>query len=191
MGTVMKSPTPMIEKIVLRVSRMTALIGLAGLLVYAGATVLNVIMRWLLNSPIIGVRDASSAFTSVIIASCFALCIVDRSNITIRFLGNAFGKPWKESFEGFGNLVTLVVFGLISWQLWLFAGQLAADGETTWVLGWPLSPWWRIAAVLVALCVPVQGYVFWRTVKSISRGSNNTKQGASSEVAEKTDEELN
>ena len=184
----MKSPPQMIEKIVLRVSRLTALIGLAGLLVYAGATVLDVLMRWLLDSPITGVQDASSAFTSVIIASCFALCIVDRSNITIRFLGNALGKPWKESFEGFGNLVTLVIFGLMSWQLWLFAGQLAADGETTWVLSWPLSPWWRISAVLVALCVPVQGYVFWRTVKSISRGGNNTKQGASSEAGQTIEE---
>jgi TRAP-type transport system small permease protein len=158
------------EIFVVRFSRLISLIGFAGLLVFAVATVIDVLMRWIFNSPITGVRDASSAFTSVIIASCFALCIVDRSNITIRFLGNALGRTWREVFESFGNLLTLLVFGFTSWQLWLYAGQMALDGETTWVLGWPLAPWWYVASVLIGICVPVQGFVFWQTITSAFKG---------------------
>lgn len=164
------------EKIVVRFSRLLSLIGFAGLLVFAVATVLDVLMRWIFNSPITGVRDASSAYTTAIIASCFAICIVDRSNITIRFLGNALGRTWGEIFESFGNLVTLLIFGLTSWQLWLYAGQVAADGETTWVLGWPLAPWWYIASVLIGICVPVQGFVFWQTITSALQGSEEANR---------------
>ena len=178
----MKFSLQRFEKIVVRVSRLMALIGLAGLMVFACATVLDVMMRWIFDFPITGVQDAASAFTSVIIASCFALCIVDRGNITIRFIGNALGRSWREVLEGFGNLVTLVIFGIMSWQLWLFAEQLAADGETTWVLGWPLAPWWRIAAFLIGLCVPAQGFVFWQTLRRAIRNRKNSGRGASFET---------
>ena len=167
------------EKIIFNFSRWISLIGFAGLLVFAGATVLDVLMRWLFDSPITGVRDASSAFTSVIIASCFAICIVDRSNITIRFLGNALGRTWSEIFESFGNLLTLIIFALTSWQLWLFANQLAMDGETTWVLGWPLAPWWYVASILFGICAPVQGFVFWRTIRSAFKDKGTSDRGAS------------
>jgi hypothetical protein len=43
----------------------------------------------------------------------------------------------------------------MSWQLWLYTNQLLQDGETTWVLNWPVSPWWRVTTILVMVNVPV------------------------------------
>ncbi|MCG6878440.1 MAG: TRAP transporter small permease subunit [Deltaproteobacteria bacterium] len=161
-----------LDNISLRISRIIALIGLAGLLCLALATVLDVLLRWLFNAPITGVRDASSAFTSVIIASCFALCIAERRNITVRFLGGRRGARWGEGLEAFGHLVTTLVFAVLTWKLWFYADQLAMDGEKTWVLRWPLSPWWRVATVFVAVCVPAELVVFLQTLKSALRGKN-------------------
>ncbi len=170
-----------------RISRLTALVGLFGLLALASATVLDIFMRWIFNSPITGVRDAGELFTAVIIASCFALCISERNNITIRFIGNVLGPRVKDSFEAFGNLVTMIMFALMTWQLWIYANELAIDGETTWVLGWELSPWWRSVSVLIGLCVPVQAVVFLQTIRSAIAGvatgkiklsSSNDKGGA-------------
>ena len=41
------------------------------------------------------------------------------------------------------------------WQFWLYTDQLIEDGETTWVLNWPVSPWWRVVTILIIICVPV------------------------------------
>ncbi len=127
---------------------------------------LDVLLRWLFNSPITGVRDASSLFTAVIIASCFALCIAERKDITIRFLGDFFGARGGSILEAFGNLVTMAIFTVITWQLWVYTNELAQVGEMTMVLNWPLHPWWRIVSILIGACVPVQAVMFLQSAKA-------------------------
>ena len=144
-----------LDRAVTRIARVIALIGLAGLLLLASATVLDVLLRWIFNSPIVGLNDTHSLLTAIIIASCFPLCIYKGGNITIRFIGKICGPRVKDILDIFGNLLTLVIFSLMGWQLWLYADQLAEDGATTWVLGWPISPWWRIVTIIIILCVPV------------------------------------
>jgi len=165
----------------IRVSRLVALLGLFGLLILALAIVLDVLLRWIFNSPITGVRDASIVFISVIIASCFALCKAERNHITIRFLGNALGSRVRDAFEAFGHLVTWIVFTAMTWQYWLYSNDMASDGETTMVLGWPLSPWWRVVTILFGISVIVQFVVFVRAVKSAISRKNGAEEHTPSE----------
>jgi TRAP-type C4-dicarboxylate transport system permease small subunit len=102
-----------LERTVTRTTRVIALIGLAGLLALASATVLDVLLRWIFNSPIVGLNDTHSLFTALIIASCFPLCIYRRGNITIRFIGDLFGPRVRNLLDAFGNLVTLILFLLM------------------------------------------------------------------------------
>lgn len=155
-----------LESLAIHFSRIMALIGLAGLLVMAGAILLDVLLRWIFNSPITGIRDTHSLFISIIIASSFALCIAERNNITIRFIGDALGPRAREFLDAFGNGVTLIFFIALSWQVWRFANQVATDHETTWVLHWPVAPWWRIVSFLIIICIPVQAVVFLQLAKS-------------------------
>ena len=138
-----------------KISRIIALIGLAGLLVLASATVLDVLMRWIFNKPIVGLNDTYSMFAAIVIASSFPLCIAERGNVTIRFMGKLLGPRTSDVFEAFGNLVACIIFSLMTWQLWLYTDQLLEDGETTWILSWPVSPWWRMITILVMVNVPV------------------------------------
>lgn len=138
-----------------KISRLIALIGLAGLLVLSSATVLDVLLRWLCNRPIVGLNDTYSMFAAIVIASSFPLCIAERGNVTIRFIGRLLGPRMSDILEAFGNLVACIIFILMAWQLWLYTDQLFQDGETTWILSWPVSPWWRIITILVMVNVPV------------------------------------
>ncbi|MBW1774147.1 MAG: TRAP transporter small permease [Deltaproteobacteria bacterium] len=153
-----------LERAINRISRVIALLGLVGMLTLAVATVCDVLARWLFSAPIAGVRDLSQLFTAVIIASCFALCIAEKNNITIRFVGSALPPRGRYSLEAFGNLVTMLVFAAMAWRIWAYANELAVDGETTMVLGWAFSPWWRTVSVLFGICVPVQLVVFLRSL---------------------------
>ena len=165
-----------IEKGISMLTRGIALIGLALLLLLALGTVLDVLLRWLFNSPIVGLNDTYSLFMALVLASCFPLCIYIRGNVTIRFIGNALGPRARNILDAFGNLVIMIVFALMAWQFWLYTDQMALDGESTWVLSWPVSPWWRAVTILIIICAPVTFVTFIQYAKEALRKKNPSDQ---------------
>jgi TRAP-type C4-dicarboxylate transport system permease small subunit len=155
-----------------RGARLLALLGLAGLLILAFATVTDALLRSLLNAPITGVRDAAALFIAAAIACSLPICIVERRHITIRFFGRMLGPRTEAALEAFGNLIALIVFAVMAWQLWLYAVHLASERETTMVIAWLLSPWWRGVAIITAFCVPVQLLVLLQSLKWALFGTN-------------------
>jgi TRAP-type C4-dicarboxylate transport system permease small subunit len=162
-----------IERETIRLSRMVSLIGLLGLIAVIFATMADILMRWLFNKPITGVRDASSLFLAVIIVSFFPICLAKGGNIAFRFLGDMLGPRWRDLLEAFGNLVTLMVFVAIAWQIWGYADYLAKNRETTWVLGWPVAPWWRGVCIILAFCVVVELCVIRKLLISALSGKKS------------------
>jgi TRAP-type C4-dicarboxylate transport system permease small subunit len=157
-----------------RITRVISLIGLVGLLLFAGITVGEVLLRWLFNYPILGVSDVSSLVVTVAVASCFPLVFAERRSITVRVAGKILGRRVNKVFEAFGMLVTLGMFFLISWQLWDYAVELAESDQTTWVVLWPMSPWYGIAALIMSLCVPVLAVTFYTQARSAGPSKDNS-----------------
>lgn len=149
-----------------------ALCGLVGLFGIALATMADVLGRWLFNSPIAGVRDTASLFIAVIIASAMPACILEQKHITVRFLGKFLGPRWEAVFDLFGNFATLVIFTIMTWQFWLYTNDLVVENAVTLVINWPFAPWWRIATVLIAFCVPLQLIRLLRTFQTVLYGPN-------------------
>ena len=126
---------------------------------------------------------------ALILASCFPLCIYKRGNVTIRFIGNALGPRARNVFDAFGNLVTLLIFSVMAWQFWLYTDQIALDGESTWVLSWPVSPWWRVVTILIIICAPVTFVTFIQYVKAaLTKKNASDLTGSSSVSAEEGNE---
>ena len=61
--------------------------------------------------------------------------------------------------------------------------QITLDGETTWVLSWPASPWWRAVTILIVICVPVAFVTFIQYVKVALRKKNASDRTMSSSVS--------
>jgi TRAP-type C4-dicarboxylate transport system permease small subunit len=159
-----------LERVVSRSSQLIALIGLAGLLILACLTVIEVLLRWFLNFPILGIADVSSLIIGVAIACCMPLVFAERRSISVKMLGNALGPRADCIFEAFGSLVAMVVFLLITWQLWIYTNKVAINGETTWVVSWPIAPWYGVVTILFGLCVPVQALTAFSQIKAIFKG---------------------
>ncbi|MEQ8370026.1 MAG: TRAP transporter small permease [Alphaproteobacteria bacterium] len=141
---------------VARATRVIALVGLLGLLVIAGATIIDVLMRWLFNAPLDGLSDIGELVIVLMVAACFPAAIAGRHHITIRFLGKVSGVRGREVLDMFGQLMTLAFFTVTAWQLVDYVVDLMGNGQTTWLIGLPLWPSWTVAALLIVLCVPVQ-----------------------------------
>ena len=143
-------------------ARWVAIVGLACLVVLALATIADVLMRWLFNSPIHGVHDLYKLVVAVVVGSFFPMALVERHHITIRFLGAAVGGRTNNWLNNFSNFALLGFLILMAWQLLKYVKEVMETGETTWILQWSVAPWWGIATLFVFLCIPIQLVVLVR-----------------------------
>ena len=138
------------------ITRWAAFLGFLILLVVAATTVVDVLLRWLFQSPIEGLDDISHLAFAIIIVACFPAGLLQGHNITIRFLGSAVGRRGGYWLEVFGALLTLLFFSMIAWQMVVHTGQARSSGDTTMTVEAITWPWWVVATAIVILCVPVQ-----------------------------------
>src|ERR1700735_1666884 len=73
-------------------ARALAVLGLGVLLCFAAMTILDGLLRFFFANPIDIVRDAANLVAAFAVACCIPVAIVERSNITIRFLPSIFGS---------------------------------------------------------------------------------------------------
>ena len=166
----------------LSAARIIASFGLIGLFFLIAMTMADVFMRALFNSPIDGVADLSRLVVPIVTASFFPICIAERHNISIEFLGKWLGPAVDRWLVAVATLVTTLVFIIISWQLTKYTLDLYAVQETTWILGWPVAPWWTVATVFMILCVPAQAIVTavcWHSAITSTQNTDSCDTGAS------------
>lgn len=138
------------------VTRALALVGFSGLLLLALMTSLDVLLRWLFQTPIQGVNDVSSVVMAVVIAVCIPANLAMKQNIKVEVFGAVAGRRLNAILEVFASLLTLVFIVAIASQFAPYAAGLKETGDRTWVLGWPVWPWWSVAAVMMWIAVGVQ-----------------------------------
>jgi len=140
-------------------SRAIALIGFFGLFVLAVMTSLDVVLRWLFSQPIQGVNDVSAVVMAVVISACIPASLAFKQNISVTILGTICGERVNLLLEVFAGVLTLLFVALIAWQFFPYAAALRETGERTWVLAWPVWPWWMFAAFMLTLGVVTQSIV--------------------------------
>lgn len=145
-----------IEERAMSLARALALLGFAGLLVLAMMTTLDVLLRWLLRAPLHGVNDVSAIVMSVVIASCIPANLAARQNITVELAGPLLGEKVERFCRFFASLVTLAFILLLAWKFIPYTEGLYNSQRRTWVLGWPIWPWWLAATLFLWCAVLVQ-----------------------------------
>jgi TRAP-type C4-dicarboxylate transport system permease small subunit len=144
------------ESRVIGATRALAIVGFVALLLVALTTMVDVALRWLASAPIKGLNDINGLAIAIVIGSCLPLVVARRQNISIRFLGEAAGPAAARWLDAFGSAVLLVFVSLVAWQLARHTAGMAESGRTTWHLRIPVTPYWSVATLLVALCIPAQ-----------------------------------
>lgn len=145
-----------LERIGLAATRALSVAGLAALMVLACLTLADGLARWLANQPIEGVRDMGALAIAVAVACCIPVGLMERSNISLRFVEHFIGPRAGRICDAFAALAVALVLVLMCWQLFLHAGKLARAAETTWVLKIPVAPFWYAVACVFVVAVAVQ-----------------------------------
>jgi TRAP-type C4-dicarboxylate transport system permease small subunit len=145
-----------------------AMVGFALLITFAAATAVDVLARWLFNSPIRGLSDWGTLVMIVAVTAGMPANMIKRQNVTIEMLGNVgealFGWRWPAMLDALGAVVTLGFIGLLAWRLVLFAQSMSETSETTLILQLPLAPWWGVGAVFAVVAALAQVMVVGRVV---------------------------
>lgn len=142
-----------------RLTRWVAIVGFCGLVAVSLLTMVDGLSRHLALPRITGFTDFSQVFFAVIIASCFPIGLLRNQNITITFVGKAFGRRGEAMLNAFGALVTFAFFVFVAWQFLAYTIDVTESGRTTRTILMPLAPWWWITSVVIAATVPVQAWV--------------------------------
>ncbi len=166
-----------LEQRVAHWSRALAVFGALALLVIATMTMIDILLRWIANSPIKGLNDINALAAPLVIATCFPLVLASRQNIVIRFLGDAAGKSYSRWLEALGSAALLVFIALIGWQLVVYTVELARSSRTTWQLLIPVTPYWTVATGIVLLCIPIQAAALAADVACAIAGHDRPPEG--------------
>ena len=159
------------------------MLGVIGFVGVALVTIADVLMRWLFNSPVDGLEEVNRLVVAVATALFFPLAIAERHHIAITFLGGALGRLSSAWLRAMASVATTLFFVLVGWQFINFVLQMQDAGETTWILGWPVTPWWIAVTVILLTCVPAQLVVLVADFTHALAGGAPDSDGISPEMA--------
>jgi TRAP-type C4-dicarboxylate transport system permease small subunit len=149
-------------------SRSIAVVGLIGLITVTLVIIADVLLRWLFSAPIDGLNEVLHLIYAIIMTSFFPTALIDKSHITIRFVGNWLGPKVSNALDAFGEFMTFLFFVVVGWQFIVLTGEFFTTNEVTWVLAWPVAPWWGVATFLLLLCIPVQAVLLFSVLSDRS-----------------------
>lgn len=139
-----------------KLAYLLALVGFAGLLILAVMVVADIVLRAVADYPLQGVNDVAAVVMAVVVSACIPNSLLARQNISIEVLGQVIGGRMRYLIDLFASLVVLLFFVLMAWQFIHYSASISASGEQTWVLKWPVGPWWWAATACFFVSVLAQ-----------------------------------
>ena len=147
-----KPPLDRLDRIVRSVALWGGGLTLVGLM---GLTVVDVVLRYLFNSPIYGARDVAKLILLVMVALSVAYSARTGGQVAIEVFSSMMGPRMLRWTDVFVRSVATVVLLVLTWRLW-YSGQNAGRfGEVSLALQIPFKPFYFILAVGMLLYAAV------------------------------------
>jgi C4-dicarboxylate transporter DctM subunit len=137
-------------------TRPIAFIGVLGMLIAAGITVADVLMRWLASTAITALNEITAMVFAVAVSACIPAGLAGGVNLKVDILARWLTARAAAWLDALGGVLLLLFFLVLTWRIAVFAGSLAEQGRTTLILGWPMAPFMSAVAVLLGIGTLVQ-----------------------------------
>ncbi|EIM73786.1 TRAP dicarboxylate transporter subunit DctQ [Nitratireductor aquibiodomus RA22] len=147
------------ERIAMRARRWlrlaTAVLCGAFLVALTLVTVVDVIGRYLLSSPLPGAAEYTEILLMAIVFVGLPAVCLDDGHVSVDLLTAGLRGVAERIQLNLARLVVAVVLGLVSWQLWNHGAQLDSYNEVTVYLRAPLGPFAKATAVITGVCAVI------------------------------------
>ena len=143
------------------------------LLFAAIAVTVDVLLRWLIGTPIKGLYELIELGFAALMALGFAHANTTQAHVSLGLLKGITTDGRAVSL--LSSLLTTACFALFTWLLWEHAVAKTGYGETTLVLGMPIGPFWFFASALMGISLLMQLPVLFTDLRELMaiRGVNN------------------
>jgi len=136
-----------LKKVVSPISRVLGDISMVVIVLVTLLVVVDVCLRRFFDSPIQGSHDLSSLAFSIIVFLPLAWCAINDGHVELDLLVKRFPKTAQLSTEVIMMFITVVILGLMSWQLLVQGTKLQAANAETAILGIPMHPFVYLATL--------------------------------------------
>lgn len=109
-------------------------------------TCVDVVLR-AFGHPIFGSIDVVQFLAVIVLAAAMPYTQVQRGHVGVSLLVDRLGKRGQAVVDLITHLVSLVVFAIVSWQMWLYASELWDKGEVSMTIEIPKYPFLYLVAV--------------------------------------------
>ncbi len=128
-------------------------------------TFVDVIGRYLFNSPIVGALELTEFSMAIVIFLGLVLLTSDEGHVTVDLLDSFIPDKIKAIQKVIINLINFAVMVVISWQLWIKAGDAAEYGDRTEYLFMPLSPLIHFMSIMVGISGLILFFIMINSLK--------------------------
>lgn len=143
-------------KVLLAVTRPIAFLGVMGMLVVAGVTVTNVLMRWLFGGGIIGLNEIVEMIFVVAVMATLPAGTAQRVHLRVDLLGGYMSGRLSEGLSIAGGLLLTLFLAILGLEMFDYAQGMMEQARETQIRGWLIGPFIYVAAALGVLSAIVQ-----------------------------------
>jgi TRAP-type C4-dicarboxylate transport system permease small subunit len=146
-----------------------AVAGLSLLLILAVFTLLDGLLRAVVNTPIDLVREIGDMVAAICGTCCLPIVLLHRNNIVLRIFDRILPPSDVRVIDTIAPLVIEIVMIGMAWQFWLFGIKTMRAGDVTWLLNWPKAPFWFAVDGILWVAVAVQTFVLIEEITGARR----------------------
>lgn len=145
------SPLMRTHDVLHKISKWVSHVGMAMAILMMLMVVVDVVMRFTLNKPILGSVELASYMLSIIAFTAIPLVESEEEHVIIPLLFDHFPKKVRLFINTITAVIGLGILVLIGLASFLLAVEYLHRGKVTQVLGIPLYPFVFIAALCISL----------------------------------------
>jgi len=148
-----------VERTATIVAQVLAVLGLVLLVSFAAGTLADGVLRRFAGRPIDAVRDLGGLIVAIAVACCFPLALLQRANITIKFVSEFVSVRAGRVFDALASVIVFVILVLVARQFFIYAGQLVVSGDMTTMLSVRVAPFWFVVSGVLWIAAATQATV--------------------------------
>ena len=118
-------------------------------------TCTDVVLR-AFGHPIFGSLDMVQFLTVIALAAALAYTHFDRGHVGVDIIVMRLKPRTQAVIDSITQFVSLILFALVAWQMWVYAGELESKGEVSMTVQIPKHPFiYGVAVCFGFLCVAI------------------------------------
>ena len=121
-------------------------------------TFVDVVARYLFNSPIRGAFEGTELLLLVLIFAGLPLVSHADEHVTMDFIDRMLPAGGAKLLARVVHALCAAIFFFLTWQIWIKAGRISGYGDTTDVLRIPVGPFVYFMVAMIALTGLVHVY---------------------------------